>query len=286
MTTSAAFDPEIFKRTTKQQWQRVAAAWHHWGPTLRAWLGPVTEVMLDLARIGPGHRVLDVAAGAGETALAAAARVGPGGSVLATDIAANMLAFAEREAFQCGIANLTTQIMDGEHLTLADDTFDAVLSRVGLIYFPDRRRALAEMRRVLKPGGRVVVAVYSTPERNTFFSIPIGIIRRAAQLPPPAPEQPGPFSLGGTGVLEGALREAGFIDVAVEVVPAPLRLPSAAVCARFEREAFGALHQMIADLPTDRQHEVWDEVELALRQFEAHGAFVAPCELLVGVGTK
>ncbi len=142
------------------------------------------------------------------------------------------------------------------------------------------------MRRVLKPGGRVAVAVYGTPERTPFFSIPVGIIRRAAQLPPPLPAQPGPFSLGGPGVLEGALRDAGFTDIAVEVVSAPLRLPSAAACARFERESFGALHQLLAALPLEEQHAAWDEVELALRRFEAHGAFVGPCELLVGAGTK
>ena len=100
MAAPAAFDPEDFKRTTAQQWQRAATAWHHWGPTIRAWLGPVSEVMLDRARVGPGNRVLDVAAGAGEPALAVALRVGPGGFVLATDIAASMLAYAEREAFQ------------------------------------------------------------------------------------------------------------------------------------------------------------------------------------------
>lgn len=284
--TAPAFDPAGFKRTTAEQWQRAAGSWHSWDPTLRAWLGSVTEVMLDRARIGLGDRVLDIAAGAGEPALSAAARVGPDGYVLATDIAANMLAYAEREAAQRGFANLATQVMDGEHLTLADGTFDAVLSRVGLIYFPDRRRALAEMWRVLKPGGRISVAVYSTPERNGFFSIPIGIIRRAAQLPPPAPGQPGPFSLGEPGVLGGVLREAGFADVMVQFVDAPLRLPSAAACARFEREAFGALHQMLAGLSPEGQNAAWDEVELALRRFEAHGAFVGPCELLVGIGTK
>jgi cyclopropane fatty-acyl-phospholipid synthase-like methyltransferase len=100
-------------RSTAQQWQQAAAAWHRWDPTLRVWLGPVTAVMLDLAQIGPGDRVLDVAAGTGEPALTAAARVGPTGSVLATDIAANMLAYAERAAFQRGIDHLKTQVRGG-----------------------------------------------------------------------------------------------------------------------------------------------------------------------------
>jgi SAM-dependent methyltransferase len=282
MAEPTVFDPEDFKRTTARQWQRAAAAWHHWSPTLRAWLGPVTEVLLDLARLGPGDRVLDVAAGTGEAALAAAARVGPDGTVLAIDIAANMLAYAEGAAFQRGLANLTTRVMDGEHLTLPDGAFDAALSRLGLSEFPDQRRALAELRRVLRPGGRVALAVWSTPANNPFLVTAVPRIRRA----PPPPAQPGPFSLGGAGVLATLLREAGFADVDVQTVAAPLRLPSAAVCARFAREAFGAWHRDLADLPPDRQHAAWDAIELDLRQFEAHGSFVGPCELLVGGGAK
>src|SRR6185436_6244541 len=110
-----------------------------------------------------------------------------------------------------------------ENLTLEDETFDAVISRVGLIYFPDQQRALKEMLRVLKPGGKVAAIVYSTPEKNKFFSIPVSIIRNRAQLPPPLPGQPGPFSLGSPGVLEAAYRSAGFRDVQTRTVSAPLR---------------------------------------------------------------
>ena len=245
-TQAATFDPIRYKATTREQWQQAAEAWHRWGPTLDAWLGPATELMLDLAAIGPGQRVLDVAAGAGEPALSAADRVGPTGSVLATDISANILAFAAEIARERGLTNVEPRVRDGEHLELPDAAFDAVLSRVGLIYFPDQQRALSEMRRVLKPGGRVAAIVYTTPEHNRFFSIPVSIIRRRAGLPPPVPGQPGPFSLGGPGVLEDAYRRAGFREIETRVVAAPLRMASAADCVRFERESFGALHQMLA----------------------------------------
>src|SRR5215210_8160785 len=104
------------------------------------------------------------------------------------------------------------------------------------------------MRRALKPGGRIACVVYSTAENNRFFSIPVSIIRKRAQLPPPLPGQPGPFSLGGTGVLEEVYRRAGFREPQTRIVPSPLRLPSAAECVRFERESFGALHQMMYGL--------------------------------------
>jgi SAM-dependent methyltransferase len=281
-----AFDPVRYKEATREQWQHAAEAWHRWGPTIEAWLRPATQVMLDLARIGPGSRVLDVAAGAGEPALTAAERVGPDGSVLATDISANILAFARQAARGRGLGNVETRVMDGEDLDLPDATFDAVLSRVGLIYFPDQQRALAGMRRVLKPGGRVVAMVYTTPERNRFFSIPVSIIRERAQLPPPLPGQPGPFSLGGGGVLEDAFRRAGFGEIETRVVPSPLRLPSAAECVRFERESFGALHQMLAGLGEDERAATWGAIEAELRQFEGPQGFEGPCEMVVGVGVR
>ena len=283
---SPPFDPDRYKTTTREQWQSAADAWDRWTPTLQAWLGPATEVMLDLAAIGPGDRVLDVAAGAGEPAITTAKRVGPTGSVLATDISPNILARARRAAAAQGVTNLETRVMDGEHLDLPDASFDAVLSRVGLIYFPDRQRALAEMRRVLRPGGRVATMVYSTADRNQFFSVPIDIIRRRAQLPPPVPGQPGPFSLGGPGVLEDAYRQAGFGQIVVRTLDAPVRMASVAEYVRFADEAFGALHQMLADMPEPDREATWDEITRELRQFEGPEGFVGPCEMIVGVGTK
>ncbi|HEY8600449.1 MAG TPA: methyltransferase domain-containing protein [Thermomicrobiales bacterium] len=285
MTTT--FDPELYKETTRQQWQHAAEAWHRWESTLGTWLGPATEVLLDLAHVGPGDRVLDVASGAGEPAITAAKRVGPEGYVLATDISHNLLEFARQAARKHGVGQIVeTRVMDGEKLELPDASFDVVLSRVGLIYFPDQQGALGGMRRVLKPGGRVAAVVYTTPEQNRFFSIPVSIIRRRAQLPPPSPGQPGPFSLGGPGVLEEAFRQAGFRDLETRVVSSPLRLPSAADCVRFERESFGALHQMLVGLPDEERQDVWDEIERELRQFEGPRGFEGPCELIVGIGVN
>ena len=202
-----------------------------------------------MAGIGPSSRILDVAAGAGGQALVAARRVGPAGTVLATDIAPNILGFASAAAEAAGLSNVQTRVMDGENLDdLPADSFDAVISRVGLIYFPDRDRALRGMRRVLKPSGKVAAIVYAPADRNQFFSIPIGIIRRRAQLPPPLPGQPGPFSLGQPGVLEAAYAKTGFRDIETRLVPAPLKLASAAELVRFARESFGALHQMMSGL--------------------------------------
>src|SRR4051794_22064541 len=110
------FDPLKYKSMTREQWQSAAEPWHRWRPMLAAWLGPATEIMLDMAGVGPSSRVLDVAAGAGDQTLLAARRVGPSGYVLATDISPNILEFAAAEAQAAGLANVDTRVMDGENL--------------------------------------------------------------------------------------------------------------------------------------------------------------------------
>ena len=287
MNTVATFDPIKFKTTTRAQWENAADAWHHWGPFLGEWLGPATEQMLDLARVRTGSRVLDVAAGAGEQTLRAAHRVGPSGHVLATDISPAILEYAAATAREAGLSQVATRELDGEALdALPAESFDAVISRVGLIYFPDQQKALTGMKRALKLGGRIGAIVYSTADNNAFFSIPVSIIRRRAKLPPPLPGQPGPFSLGAEGVLAAALERAGFRDVTVEKMDAPVRLPSAAECVRFERESFGALHQMMATLSDDERADTWREIESALEKFQGPRGFVGPCEMLVAMGVK
>ncbi|MDP8901827.1 MAG: class I SAM-dependent methyltransferase [Actinomycetota bacterium] len=282
-----SFDPVQYKTTTRQQWEDAAEAWHRWGSILETWLGESTERMLDAAGVTVGSSVLDIAAGAGGQTLKAARRAGPGGRVVATDISPTILTYAAQQAAEEGLTNVETAEVDGEQLgDLAHGSFDAAISRLGLIYLPDQVGALRGIRQALRSGGRVSAVVYSTPDRNGFFSMPVSVIRRRAGLPAPGPGLPGPFSLGAPGTLEKALASAGFRDVAVEAVDSPLRLSSAEECLRFEQESFGALHQMLAGVPQEEREGVWAEVEDGLRQYETPSGFVGPCELLVGWGTR
>ncbi len=282
-----SFDPIQYKTTTRRQWEDAAEAWHRWGPTLETWLGEATETMLDAVGVTGGCTVLDVAAGAGGQTLAAARRVGKDGTVVATDISPTILTYAAKTAAEAGLTNVETLEADGENLdAVPAGIFDQVISRLGLIYFPDQQAALAGMHRALNDGGKVSAIVYSTPDRNQFFSIPVSIIRERAKLPAPLPGQPGPFSLGAPGALEEVFGAAGFSDVHVSAVDAPLRMASAADCVRFERDSFGALHQMLGGLPEDERPAVWDEISASLAQFETDDRFVGPCELLVATGTK
>ena len=281
-----SFDAAKYKSAQRAQWNKDGAAWRRWNPTLDRWYGEVTRQMLDLARIQPGQRILDVATGAGEPAVSAAERVGPGGYVLATDIAEGIVALALQVARERGLKQIETRAMDGEKLDLPDVSFDAVLCRLGLMYMPHPVTALREWRRVLRSGGRVAVIVFSSPERNNWGAMPASIIRRRAQLPAPVPGQPGPFSLGAPGALGGVFRQAGFADPEVRAVPVPLRMASSAEYVRVAREAFGAFNAMMANLSPRERESVWNEVEDSMRCFESPGRFEVPGECLVGAATK
>jgi len=281
------FDPIHYKTTTRHQWEDYAEGWSAWGPLLETWLGAATERMLNMAEVSTGDRVLDVAAGAGGQGIAAARRVGPSGHVLATDLSPTILEYASRAATAAGVENLSTLELDGERLhELPAESFDAAISRVGLIYFPDRQQALSGIRHVLRDGGRFSTVTYSTAAANGFFSVPVSIIRERAHLPTPAPGQPGPFTLADPDVLTQELTQAGFRDIEVELIDAPVLLSSAAECTRFERESFGALHQMLGAMLPDDQDVVWKEIESALAEYDTDDGFVGPCELVIAGATR
>lgn len=281
-----SFDAAKYKDAQREQWNKDGAAWRRWNPMLDRWYGDVTRQMLDLAGIRPGHRVLDIASGAGEPAVSAAERVGAGGSVLATDISEGIIELALEVARERGLNQVETRVMDGENLDLPDASFDAVLCRLGLMYMPHPVTALREWRRALRVGGRVAVVVFSTPDRNSWGAVPVSIIRKRAQLPSPVAGQPGAFALGGPAVLEGIFHQAGFANPEVRRVPVPVRMPSAAEYVRVAREAFGAFNAMMAHLPPQERESVWDEVEGSLRSFESPTGFEVPGECLVAGATK
>jgi len=280
------FDPLKFKQATKEQWDATAEPWYRWGPVIERWLGEATQLMLDMAGVQPGSRVLDVAAGAGGQTVAAAQRVSPTGSVMATDIAPKILEYAAKRAADEGL-KVETSVADSEALDKLNlGRFDAAVCRLGLMFFPDGVGALRGINRLLTVGGRFAAVVFSTADKNEFFSVPISIARRHAHLTPPAPEQPGPFNLGPDGRLEGVLQKAGFRAVEVRRVSAPLQMDSLAEFVRFQRDAFAFLHQMLSSLSDSERASAWAEMEGEMRRFEGPSGFHASCELLIGAGMR
>jgi ubiquinone/menaquinone biosynthesis C-methylase UbiE len=246
----------------------------------------VTEMMLDLAKIHVGDRVLELAAGMGDLAIMTARLVGPNGYVLATDISDSMLKCAADAAREAGVTNVETRVMDAENLDVVPDSFNVALCRSALMLFPNAAKVLAGVYRALKPAGRFAVTVWSTAERNPFHGLPLAIVSRLAKVPLPAPGQPGLFALSGQGVLEECYTKAGFRDVAVRAVSVQRRFPSTAEALSAMKESFPRLQTLLTKLSDADRALAWSEIERQLTQFEGPSGFNAPGEWLVGVGAK
>ena len=241
--------------------------------------------MLDLAGVTVGSQVLDLGAGTGDQTMLAARRAGPGGMVLATDISASMLALTQQAARDADLANVQTRVMDAQRLELEADSFDAAMARFSLQFVPDVPRALAEVRRVLKPGGRFAAAVFSAIERNSFRASPQAIASRLAGKPFPPPG-PGQWALNDPSTLRDAFRRAGFRDVDVRPVPFVYRFQSLADALRNLAEAQPPLVKLLDELSEDDRVTAWAEIERTLEPFVGPDGFAAPSEALITVGAR
>jgi ubiquinone/menaquinone biosynthesis C-methylase UbiE len=249
-------------------------------------LGAATEMMLELAGVQPGSRVLDVAAGTGESTLMAARRVGPSGHVIAADISCSMLDVAVESARNEGLTNVESRVTNAENLVFEADSFDAVISRIALMLFPSPAKALTEMHRVVKPGNKVAVIVFSAIEKNPYHGIPFGIVRRLGNIPPPAPGEPWMYALGDPRALEDVYKKAGFLNVSVHALPIQRRFASTPDAIRTMKNSAVDLREMMSRLSDADRELAWTEIEQELHQFEGPNGFESPGEVLIGVGTK
>src|SRR5262245_58453068 len=281
-------DPGMADTLTPEKWgNKESADWWSTGQAARQQIyGEATEMMLDLAGVHAGSRVLDVAAGTGESTLITARRVGPKGHVLAADVSASMLNVAAEAARQAGLANVETRVMNAENIELDSDSFDAVICRIALMLFPNPSKTLSEMHRVAKPGRKVAAMVYSGLENNPYHGIFQETVRRLGNIPWPARGEPWMFALGAPGLLEGLYREAGFQNVSVHDALVLRRFPSAAAAVGNMRKGAGDLKELMAELKEADREIAWAEIEEKFKRFEGPNGFEAPGEALIGVGTK
>jgi len=248
--------------------------------------GAATEVLLKLANLRTGDRVLEVAAGTGDQALIISRSVGPSGQVVAVDISANMLSHAAEAAREEGLANIETRVMNAEKLEFETNSFDAVICRMALMLFPNPTTALAEMYRVVKPLRNVAVMVWSTAEKNPFHGLPLQVVRNVGKMPTSPIRQPGMFALSGTGVLEGVYRQAGFSDVEIHTSPLRRKYSSLQETIRSLKGSHAILHDHMAKLSEADQARAWEQIEQGMSSFVGPNGFDAPGEVLIGVGTK
>lgn len=217
---------ETYRDKQRTTWRAAADGWSKWTEWNTRCMRPIREWLLDAARISPGMRVLDIASGTGQPAIAEAERVGPGGSVVATDLSPEMLTVAQRRAREAGLSNLEFHTMDAEALDFPDASFDAVTCAYGLMFCLDPARAAAEMRRVLKPGGRVALSVWDEAAANPFFSTAERAVAPILHIPPPDPRAPGRFRLAPAGELDAVLEAGGLRDFTIMPVKSTFRCDS------------------------------------------------------------
>jgi ubiquinone/menaquinone biosynthesis C-methylase UbiE len=270
--------------TAAHPWDKAAVGWNDHTKIIHAWLHDATQMMLDTAHIKLGSRVLDIAAGAGDQTLDIARRVGENGYVLATDISTRILELAQHNASAEGFSQVETRVADAQSLALDGANFDAAVCRLGLMFCSDPLAALNGARVALKPGARISALVFSGPQNNPCLAIMTRAALKHAGL---AAESQSPFapgtlmSLGKPGLFAHLLNDTSFVDINVQAVSAPFRLPSSRHYIDFVRSAGSPIMQILAPLTLAEQRDAWDDMEAQLNDFSTTKHWVGPHELLL-----
>jgi SAM-dependent methyltransferase len=245
----SASDPDALRSEILERWEHAATGWGKHAERMREFGMPVSSWMIEHAGLQPGQRVLDLAAGPGDTGFLAAELIRPGGMLLSTDGTEKMLEVARGRAAQLGIENVEFKRIELEWIDLPTASVDAVLCKWGLMFSVDPEAALREWRRVLRPGGRVALAAWDEPPWNDWATIPTRALVELGHMEPPDPDAPGMFILSAPGRLRELLESAGFVDAVVESVPTPRSFASVDAYLAETREIssfFGATFDPLA----------------------------------------
>jgi SAM-dependent methyltransferase len=259
-------DAVEFRDGQRQQWDRAATGWRKWSELIDGAASGVSERLVELAGVEPGSRVLDVAAGYGEPSLTAARVAGPEGSVVATDISAEMIAFGRERADAAGLGNIEFVESDAAGLEFPEESFDAALSRWGIIFEPDGEAAAARVLGFLTPEARMAISSWGPPDRVPFLAIPMRTVMQRLNVEPPPLGTPGPLSRPTPEALGGLLSDGGFSDVEVEEAEVTFEWQSPEDFTTFIREIAPPISAMIDPHPQEVQDEAWAAITDAIRQ--------------------
>ena len=277
-----------FKAQQRQMWDNAATGWQTWWETIERGAQKVSDKIVELAEIKPGNRVLDIATGIGEPAVTAARRVKPNGKVVAIDISPKMLAIAKTRAKSLGLDDIMEfRESDGEKINLPDHTtkFDAVLSRFGLMFFPNLPAALVRIRQMLITNGRLSAAVWSTPSKVPLIDLAFASVLKQINAPAPPPGTPGPFALADIEALKQLFSQAGFKDIKVDTFQITFEFDSPESYTKHIQQTATRAHEMLANQAEEVKKQTWDSITEAVWQYaDSHGRVNLDNEVICIVG--
>jgi SAM-dependent methyltransferase len=281
-----SFDAAEYRERSLQSWEEAAPGWARREADIGSMLRPVTHWMLDALELQPGERVLELAAGLGETGMLAAELVAPAGGVIVSDQAEAMLDAARERALRLSLDNVEFRVLNAEWIDLPVATLDAVLCRFGYMLMADPATAFAETRRVLRSRGRLALAVWDAPEANPWMTIPGRVIAERGLADPGGGDEPGPFALGSPGKLSGLLEDAGFVDVRVETIDTPRPHRSFAEFWATSLELSRRLHDAVLSQPQAEIEQIEAAVAALLEPYTAaDGSLEIPGRALVAAAS-
>jgi SAM-dependent methyltransferase len=275
------------RQETRQRWGEAAAGWEAYADELRHATMPVSTWLVEAIAPQPGHTILELAAGPGDTGFLAAELIRPGGTLITSDLAPEMLSAAQRRAERLGLDDVRFRQIDAEQpIDIEAASLDGVLCRWGLMLMHDPESALREIRRILRPGGRLALAAWADPEDNPFIAMPARILVERGLLEPPDPSEPGPFSWAAEGEIAEHLQAAGFVEFDVDHVAFTEPQSSVEDWWATETRISTRLAQVAAALDATTRSDVLEELSQRAEPFKRDdGTLVLPAKTWVAAAT-
>jgi ubiquinone/menaquinone biosynthesis C-methylase UbiE len=275
-------DEEVIKR-----WRGSAPFWEKHRNIIRGMFAPITQALIEDAEIGTQDSVLDVATGPGEPALSVAAVIGPNGKVFGVDAIHGMIAAARTEAQRLGLKNAKFDVAFADDLPFAANTFDAVISRFGVMFFPSPVDGVREMLRVLKPGRKLAFAVWHFAERNPFHSALSRVMDRYVDSPPLEPDALDAFRFAPCGKLLEVLSHAGVAAPSERLLQFKIEAPvSVEDFWNLRREMSEKLSEKFATLSEEQKLKATQEMLSSLAEYSTTNGMSFPAEVLIVSGSK
>ncbi|MDQ3723094.1 MAG: methyltransferase domain-containing protein [Actinomycetota bacterium] len=270
-------DPEQYRATSRARWAEAAGAWGAYRHVMQAAGDPVSHWMVDAIDPQPGHHVLELAAGPGDTGFLAAELIEPGGTLISSDAVEEMVDQARARAAELGIANVEFRTIDAEWIDLPTADLDGVLARWGYMLLADPATALRETRRVLRPGGRVALAAWADPVENLWASAPPAELVAMGAIEPPDLDEPNMFAFRDPQHIVALLEETGFEDIVVEQVPIVFSYASLDDWWDTMLDISTSLARNVGALTPARRDDLRDALDARLAQYvDGDGAVALP----------